>query len=103
MRSLSLYTSLGFDVTASCVVMSGKPRSGPVDGVEVRPLAEDDLDECEALCKKVHGFARTGALRDALAGVRAVRGACATGGSSPTRRRSRSGRWRTASPRPRTT
>ena len=38
MRSLSLYTSLGFDVTASCVVMSGKPRSGPVDGVEVRPL-----------------------------------------------------------------
>src|SRR5436309_5942230 len=26
MRSLSLYTSLGFDVTASCVVMSGKPR-----------------------------------------------------------------------------
>ena len=35
MRSLSLYTSLGFDVTDPCVVMSGKPRSGPVDGVEV--------------------------------------------------------------------
>ena len=30
MRSLSLYTSLGFDVTDPCVVMSGKPRSGPV-------------------------------------------------------------------------
>jgi hypothetical protein len=66
MRSLSLYQSLGFDVTASCVVMSGKPRSGLVDGVDVRPLAEEDIEECEALCKKVHGFGRTGALRDGM-------------------------------------
>ncbi len=65
MRSLSLYQSLGFDVVASCVVMSGKPRGGPVDGVEVRPLADGDIDECEALCKEVHGVERTGALRDA--------------------------------------
>ena len=67
MRSLSLYTSLGFDVKDPAVVMTGKPRSGPVAGVEVRPLEEGDLDECEALCIRVHGFARTGALRDALA------------------------------------
>ena len=66
MRSLSLYQSLGFDVTASCVVMSGRPRGEPLDGVEVRPLSEDDLEECEALCKQVHGFERTGALRDAI-------------------------------------
>ena len=67
MRSLSLYSSLGFDVTASCIVMSGNAaRAHAHDGVDVRPLTEDDLDECEALCKKVHGFARTGALRDAL-------------------------------------
>ena len=66
MRSLSLYTSLGFDVTAPCIVMSGKPRSGPVDGVRVRPLEESDLDACAALCEKVHGFERTGALRDSL-------------------------------------
>lgn len=65
MRSLSLYTSLGFDVTAPCIVMSGKPRSGPVDGVQVRPLGESDLDACGALCKKVHGFERNGSLRDA--------------------------------------
>ena len=65
MRSLSLYTALGFDVTASCVVMSGTLRGEPVAGVDVRPLTEDDLDECAALCTKVHGFARTGALRDA--------------------------------------
>jgi GNAT superfamily N-acetyltransferase len=66
MRSLSLYSSLGFDVTASCVVVNGKPRGGPIGGIEVRPLTEDDLDECAALCQQVHGFERTGALRDAL-------------------------------------
>jgi hypothetical protein len=49
-------------------VMNGKPRSGPVTGVEVRPLEAGDLDECAALCERVHGFDRTGALRDALAG-----------------------------------
>jgi len=67
MRSLSLYQSLGFDVTASCVVMSGTPAGAPADGIEVRPIAEGDVEECEALCKAVHGFARTGALRDAMA------------------------------------
>jgi predicted N-acetyltransferase YhbS len=68
MRSLALYTSLGFNVTDPVAVMSGKPRSEPVSGVEVRPLEEGDVEQCEALCKKVHGFERTGALRDALEG-----------------------------------
>jgi predicted N-acetyltransferase YhbS len=66
MRSLALYSSLGLDVKEPVAVASGKPRSKPVDGLEVRPLEEDDLDECEALCKKVHGFERTNALRDAI-------------------------------------
>jgi len=47
-------------------VIAGKPSSGPTDEVEVRALEEDDLDECEALCKKVHGFARTNELRDSI-------------------------------------
>jgi GNAT superfamily N-acetyltransferase len=66
MRSLSLYQSLGFDVTASCVVMSGTPADPAAADIEVRPMAEEDLEECAALCKAVHGFERTGALRDAL-------------------------------------
>jgi GNAT superfamily N-acetyltransferase len=66
MRSLSLYTSLGFDVTAACVLMSGKPRRSGSAGVEVRHLTEEDLEECAALCRRVHGFERTGALRDAM-------------------------------------
>jgi predicted N-acetyltransferase YhbS len=72
MRSLALYSSLGFDVTASCVVMSGKPHGAPAHGVDVRPLTEGDLEECEALSKHVHGFERTGALRDAIQGLNPV-------------------------------
>jgi predicted N-acetyltransferase YhbS len=68
MRSLSLYESLGFDVKEPVAVMSGKPRDGAVPGVEVRPLEEDDLDECQALCVQVHGFPRTSELRDAIHG-----------------------------------
>jgi hypothetical protein len=68
MRSLSLYTSLGFDVTASCVLMSGEPGDKPADGIDARPVTEDDIEQCEALCKQVHGFDRTGSLRDAIAG-----------------------------------
>jgi len=67
MRSLALYTSLGFDVKEPAAVMSGKPRSAPVEGMEVRPLEEGDLDECDALCRKAHGYGRTGARRDAVA------------------------------------
>ena len=48
--------------------MQGEPRDAPAAGVDVRPLTEDDLDECAALCKKVHGFERTGALRDSFQG-----------------------------------
>jgi GNAT superfamily N-acetyltransferase len=66
MRSLSLYASLGFEEREPVLWMSGKPRSGPVEGIEVRPLREADLDECEALCKKVHGFERTNELRGAM-------------------------------------
>jgi GNAT superfamily N-acetyltransferase len=66
MRSLSLYTALGFDVKAPCIVMRGEPRGETPDGFEVRPVTEADLEECEALSKKVHGFGRTGALRDAI-------------------------------------
>jgi GNAT superfamily N-acetyltransferase len=66
MRSLSLYASLGFDVKEPVAVTGGKPSRGPTDEVEVRVLEEDDLDECEALCKKVHGFERTNELRDSI-------------------------------------
>lgn len=66
MRSLALYESLGFDVREPVAVVTGKPRSEPPSGMQVRPLREDDLGGCEALCKKVHGYERSNELRDAM-------------------------------------
>jgi GNAT superfamily N-acetyltransferase len=66
MQSLALYASLGFEVKEPMVVMTGTSTSGPTAGIEVRPLAEADLDECERLCLSVHGFERTNELRDAI-------------------------------------
>ncbi len=64
--SLALYASLGFEVKEPAVLMSGQPKSSPPAGIEVRPLQEADLQECEDLCRRVHGFERTNELRDAL-------------------------------------
>ena len=66
MQSLSLYASLGFAVKEPAVVMNGTPRSGLPAGIEVRPLKDSDLEQCEQLCLTVHGFERTNELRDAL-------------------------------------
>jgi GNAT superfamily N-acetyltransferase len=66
MSSLSLYASLDFEVREPAVVMSGKPASGPVKGIEVRPPREADLEACEALCRQVHGIERTNELRVAM-------------------------------------
>ena len=65
--SLSLYASLGFDVAEPVALMSGRPRSARVAGVEVRPLERRDLGDCEQLHRRVHGFERTAELEDALA------------------------------------
>jgi GNAT superfamily N-acetyltransferase len=65
LRSLALYESLGFDVREPVALIGGTPRSGPVGGVDVRPLEERDLDACATLCTAVHGFERTGDLGDA--------------------------------------
>ena len=66
MRSLSIYTLLGFDLREPLAVIGGEPRGEPLAGVEVRPLEEDDLDRCESLCERGHGFTRTNELRDAI-------------------------------------
>jgi predicted N-acetyltransferase YhbS len=66
MRSLALYESLGFDVKEGVAVVTGMPRSDPLGGMQVRAMQEDDLDACEDLCKKVHGYERTNEVRDAM-------------------------------------
>src|SRR5215204_2682244 len=65
-RSVALYASLGFEVKEPLLLLRGAPRSGPVPGSAVRPLAADDLGACARLCAAVHGVERTAELRDAL-------------------------------------
>ena len=67
MSSLSLYTSLGFEVREPLVLLQGAPAGGAPPGTHVRPMTADDLEQCARLCRAVHGFDRTGELRAALA------------------------------------
>ena len=66
MASLSLYASLGFEVKEPLVLMEGKFRSQPPYGLEVRPMASEDVEECAALCEKLWGCHRTSEIEEAL-------------------------------------
>jgi predicted N-acetyltransferase YhbS len=65
-RSLSLYSKLGFDVREHLSCMQGNAIGGSIPGCTVRAAAERDLDSCAALCLRVHGYNRTGELRDSI-------------------------------------
>jgi ribosomal protein S18 acetylase RimI-like enzyme len=62
--SMSLYTSCGFDVKEPLALVSGVPKSKPATR-DVRAMQDADLPACGELCARVHGFDRTGELRDA--------------------------------------
>lgn len=65
-RSMSLYTKLGFDVREPLACMAGEPAAGGVEGLEVRPATDADIDACNAVCRAVHGHAREDDLRFGL-------------------------------------
>jgi hypothetical protein len=58
-RSMSLYTSLGFDIREPLVVIQGRTRERSIPGCTVRPAASADLAACNALSQRVHGFDRS--------------------------------------------
>ncbi len=58
-RSLSLYTSLGFDIREPLSVMQGRTRECTVAGCTVRPATPADEFACNALALRVHGFERS--------------------------------------------
>ena len=62
--SLSLYASLGFDVREPLVLIQGAAGGDVPEGLEVRPLGEEDVAGCAELCERVHGFARTNQLKN---------------------------------------
>jgi hypothetical protein len=65
-RSLSLYTKLGFDTREPISTMQGPPIKAPTPGYNVRAASMSDLEECDRLCRFIHGHDRSGELRDAI-------------------------------------
>ena len=65
-RSLSLYTSLGFNVREPVVTLQGPPVRVEVPGYGVRPASEQDLDACNRVCVVVHGHDRAGEVLEAI-------------------------------------
>jgi len=64
--SISLYASLGFEVKEPLALLEGRSKSQPPGDIKVRALKKEDLAECDALCRSVHGITRTNELLDAL-------------------------------------
>jgi GNAT superfamily N-acetyltransferase len=65
-RSLSLYTKLGFDTREPLSAISGPILNLRMSSYSVRPANEGDLEECNILCRKIHGHDRGSELRDAI-------------------------------------
>jgi len=65
-RSLSLYTTLGFEVREPLVTLQGPRLAVQVPGHTVRQANEGDLDGCNALCRRIHGHDRGGELLEAM-------------------------------------
>ena len=61
--SMSLYTSLGFDMKEPLALVLGVINEDVEPDVEVRQLQADDIEECAELCRATIGFARTNELK----------------------------------------
>lgn len=66
-RSLCLYTRLGFVTREPLSVMQGQALGLRLPGYGVRTATTADTDACNALCRRVHGFERSGEVADAIA------------------------------------
>jgi L-amino acid N-acyltransferase YncA len=65
-RSLSLYTSLGFDIREPLSCVQGRTRERTIPGCSVRPAKSIDLNACNALSRSLHGFDRSLELEDGI-------------------------------------
>jgi len=65
-RSLSLYTSLGFDPRELLACMQGPVIGQKIEGCAVRAAENRDVDACNALCRRVHGHDRGGEPADSI-------------------------------------
>jgi hypothetical protein len=66
MRSLSLYTKLGYVVREPLACMQGQALQLEIADLPVRAGTEADLPACNHLCRRIHGHDRAAELRDAV-------------------------------------
>jgi ribosomal protein S18 acetylase RimI-like enzyme len=71
-RSLSLYTRLGFQTREPLSVIQGPVLNVKFAGYDVRPGNEADIETCNRLCRRVHGFDRGVELREAIGAGTAI-------------------------------
>lgn len=64
-RSLSLYTMLGFDTREPLSCMQGRTKKRSMEGCTVHAAQADDIEECNRLAQRVHGFDRGPELSEA--------------------------------------
>lgn len=65
-RSLALYHALGFDVREPLCCMQGRTRERTIPGCTVRQAVLADLEACNALAVRVHGFDRGAELAESI-------------------------------------
>jgi GNAT superfamily N-acetyltransferase len=65
-RSLSLFTTLGFDTREPLSVMQGPAMKRAIEGYAVRAAQASDAQPCNRLCTRVHGHDRAGELADMI-------------------------------------
>ena len=65
-RSLALYTKLGFDAREPLAHLQGAPVRAKIQGYTVRRSTTGDLDACNRLSLRLHGYERSTELRAAI-------------------------------------
>ena len=65
-RSLALYTKLGFDAQEPLSNLNGPPLNISIPGYAVRAAQHSDVEACNRVCERVHGFHRGAELQAAI-------------------------------------
>ena len=65
-RSLALYAKLGFEAREMLSTMQGPAINLQLPGYTVRSATENDIEACDQLCTKIHGYDRSVELQDSI-------------------------------------
>jgi hypothetical protein len=65
-QSFALYTKLGFALREMLACLHGNPIASRIRGYPVAAGTEEDIQECDRLCVRLHGYSRIEDLLEAL-------------------------------------